>query len=751
MYIENNCTGCSACANVCPVNAISMIMDKEGFLQPAIVSEKCINCESCIRVCPVLSGNMQNSNWKEPRCYAFSAEKKLTYKSSSGGLFSVLAEKTIKDGGIVFGAAFDDDFYVKHEEAVNIEDIDMLRLSKYVQSEVGDSISKTAKHLKNGKKVLYTGTPCQIAGLKSYLREAKIDDTDLVTLDLICHGVPSPGIFNNYLEQEFGIDNIDRVYMRRRAEWSTCLDVYLKSGKSNERKSKRSVFQLAFLEDLILRKSCYDCKYASLPRVADITIGDFWGVKKFKLGKEFEHKCSISVANNEKGRAFLEDAVEETNYNYSFLDLTAKGIKIAQLNKNIRKPLASDRGKRKQFYQLYDGSNFKDVVYKVVYPNCVGLVLKMTDNYGSCATNTALYKAIELLGYTPLILNHLVPIKGVSSSYAKKYLRLSDKRFNSEDYEELNLFCDSFILGSDLSLRWDVESVYDNFEWLFLAFAEDEKRKIAYAGSYGPDRKLDDPIIKNMYMKCFERFTDFSVREDYAVEMLKSEFNRTADWVVDPVFLITKKDYEKIIAESKTAVGEPYLLAYFEYYSERRIQLIKWQAEYHKLKAIVICDKGERAGLKEKFDLNEIIEKPEFIDWLAYYANADYIITDSFHGTCFSIIMQKKYISIQAKAKQRLTSLTNMFGLEDTREISIYENEDELLLVGDAIKEVNYDLVNEHIKKERERCLKWLHNALTREVTSTGQGVNRFFIEYVKAVKAYAKRSIEFENYKKNG
>ena len=749
MYIENYCSGCGACANICPVNAITMKMDEEGFLRPVIESEKCINCESCMRVCPVLKDNVKNSNWKEPHCYAFSAEKELINKSSSGGLFTVLAEKTLKENGIVFGAAFDEKFCVKHEGVSDLADLDKLRLSKYVQSEVGDSISKAANHLKSGKKVLYTGTMCQIAGLKSYLREKKIDDGNLITVDLICHGAPSPGIFHDYLDQEFGIDNIDKLYMRRRTGWSTCLDVYMKNGESSERRSIKSVFMLAFLKDVILRKSCYNCKYATLPRVADITLGDFWGVKKFKLGENFENKCSVAVVNNEKGKSFLEESVKSANYSYSFLDLTAKGITVDQLNGNIKKSSASDRKKRDRFFSIYNGKNFKEAVYKAMYPNCVGMVLYMSDNYGSTATNLSLFKAIERLGYTPLILNHLIPIEGVSAPYAKKYLRLSDGIFEKEEYKDLDLFCDSYVLGSDQSLRWDFRIVFNHFEWLFMAFAGAEKRKIAYAASYGPDRKLNDPVIKKMYTKCFERFTDFSVREDSAVGMSKREFNRNADWMIDPVFLIEKEDFRDIVKKSKVNVGEPYLLAYLRFHSDKRIKLIKEQAKANNLKLVIICDADRFADLKAKYNSDEIVEKPEFVDWLAYYANADRIITDSFHGTCFSIIFHKKYAAIQAGTKERFTSLANVLRVEDPAEVNIYESEDAVLSAADPFKAVDFNHIDECIKSEKTRCLNWLNNALKKEVKSDEQGSNESFVEYVKAVKAYTKKSREFENYKK--
>lgn len=749
---QNECYGCGACYNTCPVNCIEMVMNAEGFFEPKIEADVCIGCGKCKQVCIANEGHSNNLNNVEPLIYGLVSEEKLLRQSSSGGAFSMLAEYIINiRGGVVFGAAWNENFLVEHVAAETEQELGKMKLSKYVQSSTRHTFKEVKKFLKADRYVLYTGTPCQIAGLYQYLKDDASDK--LITVDLICHGIPSPGIFEKYIKERFGdVDDIKAIEMRKRDGWTSCINVYYKNGEEDFNESKKDAFQLAFHQDLILRKTCYNCKYASVPRIADITIGDFWNVKKFNIGKEFEVKSSVLIANNSRGEALISLSAVNTQYKFQICNLNIKGITVKQLNKNIYTPIVGETKieKRDKFYSYYQRMAFKEAVYNVLFPHCVGLLLYMSDNYGSCATNYALYKSIEKMGFTPIILNNLVSIKGVSSNFAKKYLRLSSKFFDTGNYKDIEAFCNSYVIGSDQSVRWDFGLVYNNYEWLFMAFAGKNKRKIAYAVSYGPDRKLEDVLIKDMYTQCFERFTDFSVREDFAVNMSMREFGRKADWVIDPVFLIDREEYEKLTLKSGVKFEKPYMLAYLRYYSAQKVDLIRRQAKNKGLKLVVICDAGGFSRLKEEYALDEIVEKPEFVDWLSYYAHAEYVITDSFHGTCFSIIFHKKYVSLMAGTVGRFTSLAKNLGASSPEDLCIYSSENELLELEDIFKTINYDLVDNEILKERKRCLEWLHTALTKDVsTASSEESDELFLKYVQAVKEYKKLSVENSKLKK--
>ena len=189
-----SCYGCGACFNACPTGAVSMKENVEGFMEPVIDAEKCIACGKCRQVCP--SVNCQYPNNPEPDIYAFSAEEKLLYDSSSGGIFTFLAENVLKKGGYVAGAAYDDKFRVNHIIIHDIEELDLLRRSKYLQSSTGDTFQRVKELLEEGRYVLYSGCPCQIAGLLRFLGK---DYDKLYTVDVLCHGIPSPKLFQEHL------------------------------------------------------------------------------------------------------------------------------------------------------------------------------------------------------------------------------------------------------------------------------------------------------------------------------------------------------------------------------------------------------------------------------------------------------------------------------------------------------------------------------------------------------------------------
>lgn len=319
-----NCTGCTACCNACTHGAISMTMDKEGFLFPLINNDLCVECHLCEKVCPIVLPH-ENKNTKQPKAYAMWSLQDRT-KSSSGGAFSAYARMILKNGGIVFGAAFDRDMRLRHIGVETIEDLDDLRGSKYVQSDVNACFGSIKSLLKDGRSVLFCGTPCQVAGLKSFLRK---DYDNLLTLDLVCHGVPSVAVFKAYLKKlstRFaGKRKIDGFEFRRRNSWGKAPAVSL-SGKLTKIYGGDNVYMGAFDRSAIFRNSCYNCPFAKLPRIGDCTIADFWGIGRH--GVPFRHDVqkgvSLVMMNNNKGHSFtdkLEDIfIEERDLGEALIE-----------------------------------------------------------------------------------------------------------------------------------------------------------------------------------------------------------------------------------------------------------------------------------------------------------------------------------------------------------------------------------------------------------------------------------------------
>lgn len=302
----SQCTGCQACVNACPRGAISMTNGEGGFLYPHIDEQLCVNCGLCEKACPIISEDLPR-NFDKPKTYAFWSEIDRTV-SSSGGAFSSFARLVLKKEGVVFGAVLDNDLSCHHVEIDSIDRLDLLRGSKYVQSSIGDTFRKAKFYLKKDRWVLFSGTPCQIAGLYSYLGSSY---DKLLTLDIVCHGVPSNEFFRAYikkLETKLNKGTINGFMFRDLSGWgyspaalinNTFYPVY----------GVDSLYMEAFEKKAICRKSCYSCRFATFPRVGDCTIADFWGIGRH--GKPFKHDVmkgvSLVLINNEKGTIAFDE------------------------------------------------------------------------------------------------------------------------------------------------------------------------------------------------------------------------------------------------------------------------------------------------------------------------------------------------------------------------------------------------------------------------------------------------------------
>ena len=304
---KEDCCGCGSCMNVCPKSAISMQEDEFGYKYPAIDTNLCVGCGLCQKACAFQNGKVEH----EPLLtFAASARKgEILRKSSSGGLFAVLAGKTLSENGAVFGAAYDERLQVRHICIESAGQLPALQGSKYVQSDTGNTFSQVKKMLREGRKVLYSGTPCQIAGLYGYLGG---DHENLTTIDLICHGVPNGRMFGDYLKS---LGNVERFTFRDKSIGWGISGTSLVDGKTVKIWESASPYVYYFSKGMIHRDSCYQCRYACKNRPAYITLGDFWGIEKQhpEFLKVFRQECGISavIVNSEKGKRFLRDCQGE--------------------------------------------------------------------------------------------------------------------------------------------------------------------------------------------------------------------------------------------------------------------------------------------------------------------------------------------------------------------------------------------------------------------------------------------------------
>lgn len=277
---ESECTGCEACKNSCPEACITMQSNEKGFLHPVIDYGRCGGCKLCEKSCPVLNKPVLNRS-VQPKVYAcWHKNDEVRMRSSSGGVFSALAEMVLDQGGVVFGAAYGENLHVHHIGIEKAEDLDKLRRSKYVQSEIGDTIKQVKQYLENGRQVLFVGTPCQVVGLYAFLGE---EYDNLLTADLICGGVPSPKVFNRYvesIEKHYKTKLSDINFRNKRHGWENNTVIGISSKDEYHLRGARNSFFYGYRLHIFLRHSCYQCPAQGLPRPGDITIADFWGIKK---------------------------------------------------------------------------------------------------------------------------------------------------------------------------------------------------------------------------------------------------------------------------------------------------------------------------------------------------------------------------------------------------------------------------------------------------------------------------------------
>lgn len=363
---KQDCCGCSACATVCPRKCIKIAVDDEGFMYPKINYISCINCELCVRVCPIIFQKKQNKLHEKNNVQAYVAYNKSEtnrMNSSSGGIFTAIAEFILREDGVIFGAAFDKNFMVYHIVVKDVAELNKLRGSKYTQSNMGNTYSKVKKYLKLDQKVLFSGTACQIAGLKSYLGK---EYTNLFTVDVLCHGVPSPKVWKKYLsalEQEYG-KNISEINFRNKdSGWKNfSMKINFDNSLEYSRVFSKDVFMRLFLSNICLRPSCHNCLFKEFPHVSDITIGDCWGIEDHSPEMDDDKGTSIVVINSNKGKKLKEFINDSCIWKKSVLDT------ILPLDADSRRSV-SQHVNRKKFFKLLNKDKSIYDLLKVTKPS----------------------------------------------------------------------------------------------------------------------------------------------------------------------------------------------------------------------------------------------------------------------------------------------------------------------------------------------------------------------------------------------
>lgn len=365
---KKECCGCSACMSICPKNAISMKYDEEGFAYPYIDKEKCIECNLCDKICSFK--NYVNREKKENiEVYAVKhRDINVRMRSSSGGVYTAISEYILKNNGELVGAIFSNDMIVKHDFIENTTDIKKINGSKYVQSKMDGTYEKIKSSLQSGKKVLFSGTPCQVASLNRYLEN--INTENLLTIDLVCHGVPSPKLWKDYVKYvenkyKARMINFDfRHKEEKQQETKPC--AYLDNGRIIKDNIDSIIYSSICFNGCAMRPSCHNCKYTNFNREGDITIGDFWGIEKSKPEFQDGKGISLVILNTNKGK-------EVFNKIDNSIIKEVSSVKDC-IQHNLRFPTEPSK-KREKFWRDYHKKGFKYIAKKYEQPSLKRMVI----------------------------------------------------------------------------------------------------------------------------------------------------------------------------------------------------------------------------------------------------------------------------------------------------------------------------------------------------------------------------------------
>lgn len=302
---KHNCAGCHACANICPKHCISMGNDSDGFVYPSVNLECCIDCGLCEKVCPILNKQTINNQPEAFACY--NNNEQVRIESSSGGVFTLVAEKILDNGGVVFGVSLDKDLTAVHSFVESKDQLSKFRGSKYMQSKIGKAYNQAETFLKQNRQVLFTGTPCQIAALKSYLKR---DYENLFCIDIICHGVPSQKVWKKYIlhhEKRTGAKVVEAGFRNKNKGWKLfSMSLSFDNSSQYTETLDKDLYMKAFLKNVSLRPSCYNCNFKTLNRQSDITLADFWGIQIVLPELDDDKGTSLVLINSDKGNSMFD-------------------------------------------------------------------------------------------------------------------------------------------------------------------------------------------------------------------------------------------------------------------------------------------------------------------------------------------------------------------------------------------------------------------------------------------------------------
>lgn len=700
------CYGCTACMHRCPSDAINMCNDAEGFSYAIIDRKKCTDCGMCLKICNKHE-KILKKNFVKPECfYGWSADIETRLKSSSGGVFSLLAEFVLAEGGVVFGAAFDYSNELRHVAVDNLNDLPKLRGSKYLQSSLEGVFPEVKRLLLENRQVLFSGTPCQVAGLYLFLDK---DFGNLLTIDVLCNSVGSPKAFAEYLA-EIKPANVanPEISFRDKSRGFQGQTVSLRQDGNVlvMQENQESPYVRGYLETLFCRPCCSHCKYTKDRRVGDISLGDFWGLGEFDAGTHAEQASagvSLLLVNNPKGALWLNKVKRSLEF------CKSTPLQYAKISNSMSVPHTPHPGRahffanlgKKSFGELVDESLSMTQRHVGLLNFCYG------EGYGQVLMNYALSNILAKYGYTSEVLNYIpqkdrfMEPKKAYEDFRSSYLMRTSPCSDPKSLERRARRCGTIIAGSDVV--WLYHRDFVNF----LYWAHGYRRLVAYAPSFGSTKFEGNDNEKDITRKLLARFDAISVRESSGVGICENTFGLKGVHVLDPTLLLDEEDYQPIIdKESAFVHKDGHVLTYF-LDLDRKDEF--YESDFGKI-------------LKGRYDIVSLdgrgdVEPVSVGQWLQHISSAEIVLTDSYHCVLFSIIYKKPFIFFsrdvdRGHINERLFSLFDDLGINAAHHKKDFDISPDFI----STHGLDYSVIYERIKTRRRESLKFLQNALQMEI-----------------------------------
>lgn len=709
LYEDKLCTGCGVCTLLCPYGALALKRDEYGYERPIVIDEsKCIHCGKCVASCPVYHVKTDEKA-DEVICLAYMGSDEVREASSSGGAFGTIAKAWLDKGGVVCGAAWNSDFSVEHIIIDDLQNLSLLQRSKYVKSDCTDILPQIETLLKNGTQVLFSGAPCQVAALKKYLKK---DYDNLLIIDILCNCAPATSLFQKALSENYNVNDLCEVGFREKS-MGWVFDSFFVRDSQGRITVKRaddtyiSAFSVGFVKPL----HCEYCEFATIPRQADVTMGDFWGIKYYDSTLDDGKGTSVVLLNTSKGRTCRD-----------LLDREAKicrevPVSWAAGNRLFRYHNPAPHRNRDRFINEVIRAPFKrSVAHCMENTFDIGLVgLWGNYNYGSALTYYALYRVLRAMGYSVLLIEWPEDSDMKPFAFAQRFeiepyesYEIAPPARSREDMFRYNAMCDMIVHGSDQVMSSTIlQGMQDN---PLLKWSNSQKRTIGCAFSFGHE-KLEITKEKQEEIQVYlKRYDAISVRESSGTAIMKEMFGIVAQHVLDPVFWCDKTAYMHLAGrylKDKAYVLECF--SYMLYPSEEKVRAVKHVADAMDCSFSIVGD-GALQEMQDRYEVKIQVGK-SVEKWLADLMQSRFVVTDSFHGTCFAILFRKDFITIgnAQYGLARFTSLLEQLGLRERLVLNAQE------VIGNTrlLEPIDYDAVEQKLEPLREEALTWLRNALT--------------------------------------